>query len=153
MKFIKKHKSSILGLLVFAAVFAACLILKDVVMFDETEAVYGNRLEGIEEVKVTSKQKSAVSDSLKDSCRSVNVRVSGRVVNIIIEANPETDLGSAKAMGSTALQEFTDEQKQYFDFQIFVDESEKQEQYPIMGYKQKSRNDIFWTNDRAKTES
>ena len=153
MKFVKKHKGAILGLSVLIAVVVACLILKDVVMFDETEAVYGNRLDGIEEVKVTSKQKSAVSDSLKDVSEKVTVRVSGRVVNVIIEANPETDLGSAKAMGDTALGAFTDEQKQYFDFQIFIDESENQDQYPILGYKQKSRDGIFWTNDRAKTES
>ena len=89
MKFIKKHKRSFTVLLLMVVAIALALfLLKDTISFDESTAVYGNRLEGIEEVKVTDEQKTKVKESLKDSTESVNVRVAGKLVNFVIETMP-----------------------------------------------------------------
>ena len=60
MKFIKKHKNLVIGGLIIIAIVLAVLILKETVMFDESTAVYGNRLDGIEKVKLTEEQEKAL---------------------------------------------------------------------------------------------
>ncbi|MBR3210686.1 MAG: hypothetical protein IKF71_01975 [Bacilli bacterium] len=148
MKFFKKHKTITLILLIIIAVLLAYLILKDTVNFDESTAVYGNRLDGIDKVKITDEQKTQVQDVTKEKSTSTTVRVAGKLVNIIIRTIPEASLEDAKAMGPAVLGVFSDEQKAFYDFQFLIDNSENQEQFPIIGYMQHSRDGITWTKDR-----
>lgn len=152
MKFISKHKSSIVGLLIFIAVLAAFFLFKNTVMFEENQAIYGSRLEGEEKVKVTKEQEQKVSEAAKDIVKSVYVRQSGKIINIIAEVNPETSLTDAKSIGDKTYAIFTEEQKKFFDFQFLIDNPKNTDQFPIAGYKNKSREAISWTKDRAKTE-
>ena len=153
MKFVKKHKNLvIIGLMVIAIVLAL-LIFKETVMFDETTAVYGNRLDGIEKVEITDEQKKAIKEALKDTTKEVTVRLAGKLVNIIIVTNEGTALADSKNMGNIVLEKFTDEQKAFYDFQFLIDNDENKDQYPIIGYMQHSRDSINWTKDREKTES
>lgn len=152
MKFIKKNKSTIVALLIFVAVFAAFLILKDTIMFDENQAIYGDRLEGEEKVKVTQIEEDKVKDVLKDITKNVDVKKNGRIVNIIAYTNPEMTLEEAKTIGDKALSVFSDGQKKFYDFQILIDNETNQEQFPIIGYKHQNREGISWTKDRVKTE-
>lgn len=153
MKFIKKNKNIIIVLLVFAAILAAILIFKDTVMFEENEAIYGNRTDGAEEVKITEDQEKQISEALKELTESVSIRTAGRIVNVSIEVNPGTELHTAKELSTTVLNLATEEQKKFYDFQFLITESENLDQYPIIGYKQKTRDTVTWTQDRAKTES
>lgn len=148
MKFFKKHKTLTLILLIIIAVLLAFLILRDTINFDESTAVYGNRLEGIEEVKITDEQKAKVQEVVKDKSTSVTVRVAGKLVNVIIETIPELSLADAKAMGPVILEVFDENQKKFYDFQFMIDNKENQNQYPIIGYMQHSRSSITWTKDR-----
>lgn len=151
MKFIRKYRSFIILLLIIAAVVVGYFIVKDTINFDETTAVYGNRLEGIESVKITKENKEAISAALRDTTKSVKIRVAGKLVNVIIETLPETALADAKNMATTVLANFSDEQKAFYDFQFLIDNSENQDQYPIIGYMQHSRDNVNWTKDREKT--
>ena len=148
MKFLKKHRNLTVLLLIVIALVIAFLILKDTVSFDESTAVYGNRLDGIEEVEITTEQKDKVKEALKEKSSSVTVRVAGKLVNIIVETNAEVTLEEAKAMGPTALEIFTPEQKAFYDFQFLINNQENQTQFPIIGYMQRSRDTINWTKDR-----
>jgi len=148
MKFFKKHRNLTVLLLIVIALVIAFLILKDTVSFDESTAVYGNRLDGIEEVEITTEQKDKVKEALKEKTSSVTVRVAGKLVNIIVETNAEVTLEEAKAMGPTALEVFTPEQKAFYDFQFLINNKENQNQFPIIGYMQRSRDTINWTKDR-----
>ena len=148
MKFFKKNKTLTLILLIIIAVVLAIFIFRDTINFDESTAVYGNRLEGIEKVKVTSEQEKKIKESLKDKSSNVKVRVAGKLVNIIVETNPDVSQESAKEIGNTVLAIFTEEQKAFFDFQFLIDNKENQEQFPIIGYMQHSRDGITWTKDR-----
>ncbi len=152
MKFFKKHKTLTLIVLMIIAVLLAVIIFRDTLNFDETTAVYGNRLEGIDAVKITKDQKTKVQDTLKAQATEVNVRVAGKLVNVLIHTNGDVTLDQAKAMGPTVLGLFTTEQKKFFDFQFLIDNSENPSQFPIIGYKQHSRDSINWTKDRQKTE-
>ena len=52
MKFLKKHISAIVALVVFVLVVVGLLYFKQVFNADEATAIYGSRLEGIEKVEI-----------------------------------------------------------------------------------------------------
>lgn len=148
MEFIKKYKSLIVAGLVLVAIVAAIFIVKDTIMFDEYQALYGNRLEGIEKVQVTEKQQKEIKESVKQYTKSIDIRVSGRVVNFIIELHPGTSVDDGKGIAGMALDGLTAEQKAYYDVEALVNCSEDPDHFPIIGYKHKSRDGYTWTRDR-----
>lgn len=148
MKFFKKHKTLTLILLIIIAVALALFILRDTINFDETTAVYGNRLDGIEKVEITDDQKKQIEEAIKDKSKKTNIRVAGKLVNVVVYTNPDVSLEDAKSIGTKVLELMTDDQKHFFDFQFLIDNSENQDQFPIIGYKQHSRDNITWTKDR-----
>ena len=135
------------------AIVLAVLILKETVMFDESTAVYGNRLDGIDKVEITEEQEKGIKEALKDTTKKVTIRLAGKLVNVIIVTNEGTSLADSKNMGNIVLEKFSEEQKAFYDFQFLIDNDENKDQYPIIGYMQHSRNTISWTKDRQKTES
>lgn len=148
MEFIKKYKSIIVASLVLVAIVAAIFIVKDTIMFDEYQALYGNRLEGIDKVKVTEKQEKQIKESVKNYTKKIDIRVSGRVINILIELHPGTSLDDARGIAGMVLDGLTAEQKAYFDVEAIINNSEDPDHFPIIGYKHKSRDNYTWTRDR-----
>ena len=148
MKFFKKHKTLTLIILIIIAVVLAFFILRDTINFDESTAVYGNRLDGIEAVKITKEQKTSVEDALKERTESVTVRVAGKLVNVTIQTKGDVALAEAKEMATTTMAIFSEDQKKFYDFQFLINNSENQEQFPIIGYMQHSRSSVTWTKDR-----
>ena len=149
MKFIKKHISSIVGLIVFVLVIVAFFMVKDIFNPDESTAIYGSRIEGKSAIEISNETVNAVKEGLKDRTSSVNIRVAGKIVEISIKANEDVSLEDAKNLGKKALESFSDEEKKYYDFQIFVENENNTAQFPIIGYKHKTKENISWTRDRA----
>lgn len=150
MKFIKKNLSVIVGILVFIIVLAGIFTVKKVFTNDETTAIYGTRLEGREDVKISNDTKNKVKDKLKDSTSNASVRIAGRIVNIRFKVNAEINLETAKSLGDKALEEFSKEEKEYYDFQILIENDKNTNQFPIIGYKHHKKENITWTKDRAE---
>ena len=152
IKKINKNKNIIVAALILIAIVAAIFIVKNTVMFDESKAIYGNRTEGNKKVKVTEDQVKKIQKALSEQAKSVKVNEEGRTINIVIYTKPEVDLGAAKAMADTALAEFTDAQKSYFDIEALIDNESNKDQFPIIGYKHKTKGAFNWTRDREKSE-
>lgn len=148
IKFIKKNKSIVVAVLILIAIAVTIFIVKDTVMFDESQAEYGNRLEGLDKVQVTDEQIKQIKSNLKDNTKSVDVSTSGRTINIIIEVKKDTSVEDAKSYANKALETFTDEQKSYFDIEALIKNDEDKEHYPVIGYKHKTRESYTWTRDR-----
>lgn len=150
MKFIKKNISAIVGVLVFIIVLAGIFTVKKVFTNDETTAIYGTRLEGRENVKISKDTKDKVEEKLADSASDISVRIAGRIVNIHFKVNAETKLDAAKSLGNKALEEFSKSEKEYYDFQILIENDKNANQFPIIGYKHHKKDNITWTKDRAE---
>lgn len=149
LKFIKKHKLLLLFviLLIVATVFAikVFLIFNDK---DET-AIYGERLNGAGYVEIdTSKSTDKVKAKVGDLASGVTVRLQGRIVNIIINLKEEVTRDAAKDISNQLLGEFSDKEKAYYDFQIFLNKTNEDAQFPIIGYKHHTKAEIKWTKDR-----
>lgn len=148
MRKFKKNKGTIIGIIVFIALVVGGLYLKNTIAPDESNAIYGERLEGQEKVKITDATKKKVSGALKENTSSVKVRVAGRTINVTIETNEGVSRDDAKKMGTTVIEQFSDAEKAYYDFQIFIKNVKNVEQFPIVGYKHHGKDNISWTKDR-----
>ena len=149
--FVKKNSSAVVGVTVFILVIVSALLIKNLFMYDDNQAIYGSRLDGVDKMKVTSEQKDKVKKRLSEKTKKADVRVAGKIVNIEFTVNDDISLEDSKKLGSEALEEFTNEQKKFFDFQFFVKNNNNKTQFPIVGYKQRAKDSISWTKDRAES--
>lgn len=151
VKFIKKNSSLVIAISVVVLVLVAIFLIKNVFMFDENQAIYGSRLDGVKKVKISANQKSNAESKVSENSKKAKIRIAGKIVNAIITTNDDLSLEDAKKMGDSILEEFTDEQKKFYDFQFLIKNDKNKSQYPIIGYKQRSREGITWTRDRAES--
>lgn len=149
MKFLKKNSSAIVAILVFIIVLVGIFAVKKVFLTDEGAAIYGSRLEGRSKVEISNDTKNKVQEKAKEDSSNVSVRVAGRIVNIYIKVNAETTLEKAKSLGDKVLEPFSKEEKEYYDFQILIENDKNPNQFPIIGYKHHAKEKITWTKDRT----
>lgn len=150
MKFIKKNIGIIILIVIVILIGVGVYYVKKIFYSPETGAIYGNRIEGRDNVKITSEKKKQVKDKLNEQAKDASVRVQGRIIYIMYTVNDDCSLEDAKNLGNVALEQFSDEEKEYYDFQIIVNKAIESNQFPIMGYKHYKKSDITWTKDRAE---
>ncbi len=148
MKFIKKNISIVVAILVFILIVVGLLVLKEVMFPTENKAIYGTRLEGIDKVPINKEKRNNIIASFKDISSSVTVRVAGRIVYINVKTNGDVTRDSAKDYSNRTLEVFSEEEKNFYDIQFLIDNAENGAQFPIMGYKHHSKQEISWTKDR-----
>ncbi len=152
MKFIRKHTTLIIIILILILCGVGLFFLKDFFLSNDTEAIYGSRLEGIEKVPVTEDNKKSVIDGYnKELADKTTVRIAGRIIYIDIEAKEGTDVNTMRNSGQIIVSAFSDEQKAYYDIQVLVTSKTNDKDYPLIGYKHHKKTDFSWVN--KKTES
>ena len=151
MKFIKRHKGLIVALIIFILVFVLFLLVYKSFFPDEETAIYGGRLEGINEVELTKSDSSKIEEALKGSCKSVKVRTQGRIIEVSMSINDDVNRDTAKAEANKIIEQLSKDKKDYYDIQVFVSKEGKTEdaaQFPIIGYKHHVSEGFTWTKDR-----
>ena len=149
MKFIKRHLGSIIGLIILVLMIVAFFKVKNIFNPDESTAIYGTRLEGREKVKISKKTKENVKKNLEERTESFSIRIAGNIINISIKVKEDVSLDEAKNLGNKAVEGFSEEEKKYYDIQIFIQNEKNANQFPIIGYKHQNKGAISWTKDRA----
>lgn len=151
MKFIKKNQSTIVAIFVFILVLAGIFAVKSVLSSDEEKAIYGTRLDGRDDVEISTETKNKVKSELESQSSNVDVSIAGRIINIIVNANSDVTLEQAKELGSKAVAVFSDTEKEYYDIQIFIKNEDNTSQFPIIGYMHHGNDEISWTKDRSES--
>lgn len=153
MKLVKKYKFTIIVLLLFVLSMFGVYQIKEWFFPNEGKAIYGERLVGKVEVEKQTYDQVKATLKEKEKVESAEVRESGRLINITVVVQTDTSLDEAKALPNGILDLFTDSQKGYYDFQIFVEKEDKAENnFPIIGYKHHNNTDFVWSKDREKTD-
>lgn len=152
MKFMKKHKFETIGTVVFLLLIIFAFIgIKELIYPDTKKDLYGNRLEGIEEVTINQDKLEKIKLELEvnDYVVDVSSNIRGRIINFLIKVELETDLVTSKALVEKIMENFTKEEKEYYDYQVYIDcyGNEESELYPIIGYKHKTSLNFKWTNN------
>lgn len=83
---------------------------------------YGDRLRGIKDVEIAKSKLSSVSDKIKENgeVTKASVRVQGKIVYLDIEFNADTSLDNAKEIANSSLDNFSDKEKKFYDFEYIL---------------------------------
>ena len=154
MEWIKKNKLLIMALVIFV-VISMIGYKALVVFFPSTEtAIYGDRLDS--KVPVSKELYDGIKEriSKQEFVKSVDVRESGRIINVVVTVMDSTSLSSAKGLSKLILEGFSESQIGYYDFQLLIKkESASEDDFPIIAYKQHNSDAFYFNKDRVKTET
>lgn len=156
MKFIKKNKFTILIIVAFIVLVIIAAFVKNIFFINSGQPVYGNRLDGIEEVKIEDSTYEEIASTLKKDKIVTNVTsdLSGKIINVIITVINDTSIKDAKKIGDKVLEFFDEKQLSFYDIQIFIKKDDsKQNDFPIIGYKHHAKKGLSWSKDRKVTSS
>ena len=147
MEFIKTHKKLCIGILIGLILLFLLTLLYRTLSVDYSKSEYGDRLDGIENVKISDKETSKLTSEMKDleEVKDCTYRLQGRLVYISLTLNEEIGIDKAKELANKTLEYFDDDEKSYYDFEFILKSANKDaEGYPLMGYKHKTTGEIIW---------
>lgn len=150
-KYIKEHKIVVAAVIFMLIIIILCFIGKQLFFSNGDNAVYGDRLDGIEAVEVNNKQQKEIISNLKKdtTVKKVTYKLQGKIINIVITVNDDVGIATAKGLGTKVLEKLEDDQKKYYDIQVFVKKDTETKDFPIIGYKQNNKESFSWTKDRS----
>lgn len=153
-KFISEHKKQcLIGGIIFLAIFFIIIIWLFIVpLFSNNK--YGDRLDGIEDHKISSSTIDDIENTLKgnEQVSNVDYHNEGRILNFIITVSNDMSTDNAKKLGDTILDKISDDDKKYYDIQILIDTEEENDNYPIAGYKHKTEDNFVYGNEGGSSE-
>lgn len=151
MSFIRKNKFVIIAIGVF--LILVVLVFQIATMFfpEEGTALYGDRLDGIEEVELSNSKLTKIESNLKSdgAVKEANVSVAGKIVEVIITVQDDTSVDTAKTLNTKVLDSLSNKEKKFYDIQIFVKKDSEATDFPIIGYKHHAKDTFSWTKDRG----
>lgn len=151
LDYINKHKgiSIVVGLSLILLIIMLVIFVS--LFLGSGENKYGNRLDGIEEVKLSNSFLQQIEDKLKEdeSIVNANVRLQGKIVYIVFEVNSDIAVDTAKLIASNTIENFSSEELAFYDISYLikwtkiVEEEEKIE--AIAGTKHHLKEKITWS--------
>lgn len=151
LNFVNKHKglSIVCGLALI--LFVIILIILISLFITTGKGTYGDRLDGIEEVKLSNSFLDEVKSSLtdNDNIEDATVRLQGKIVYIDFEVKSDVSKDAAKSISDEVLTNFTEDELSFYDFNFIIKwalEEDEEEMSVIQGYKHHNKQIISWTN-------
>ncbi len=148
--FIKNNKVTVVAFIICVIFVILVFAVKLTFFPNEGTAIYGDRLDGIEEVEITDKQQEDIIKALedKDEVKKVSCDIKGRTLNVLITVNDDVELDPAKALTSSITENLEEDQTSYYDIQVFISKDNDDTRFPIIGYKHQNKDGFSWTKDR-----
>lgn len=152
-EFILKYKIYFLILLVIVALVFAFIKVKDFLYPNDKNTVYGDRLDGIEDVTITSDEQKDLIATLEGNkdIDSASIHIQGKIINIIIIAKTKDNTAEVmEELSTNFIKKFSDKEIAFYDFQFFVKNEDAN--YNLIGYKNKNAETITWNFDNIVSE-
>lgn len=137
IKFLNKYKLTIIMLVFISISVILFLSFKSFIYPEDSKSVYGDRLEGIEDVVITDLKIKELETFIDDSEMVIDnkMEIHGKIINIIINLNSKGTEEKAKDLFNDILEKFSEQELEYYDFQYFINNEELK--YLLIGYKNK----------------
>ena len=149
-KFIKNNKLVVITFIICVIFVILVFAVKLTFFPNEATAIYGDRLDGIEEVEITEKEQDDIVSALeeRDEVSDASCDIQGRILNVLITVNDDVELDPAKALTTSITDNLEEDQKAYYDIQVFISKNNDDSRFPIIGYKHQNKDEFSWTKDR-----
>lgn len=111
---------------------------------------YGDRLNGIEEHKLSDTLADDIKALYESGVESVSVDTKGKIIYVIMDVSDGVSKVDAQSYAIKALDVFSDDDKSFYDIQFMItckNASEETTTYPMEGYKNSNNTQVVWTNN------
>ena len=148
--FIKNNKVTTVAFIICVIFVVLVFVIKLTFFPNEASAIYGDRLDGIEDVEITNNKQETIEKALeeRDEVKDASCDIEGRILNVIITVNDDVELDAAKGLTSSITDNLEDDQKSFYDIQVFISKDNDDTRFPIIGYKHQNKDGFSWTKDR-----
>ena len=144
-KSIKNKNILIISLVV--CVLILVVVLKFVISNNSTNK-YGNRLDSIKNIKISSKEKDAIKENVEkeEKASNVSINIQGKILNVIYVISDDASKDDAKNISNKILESLSDEIKNSYDIQVFVKKKNPGDStdFPMIGYKNTKNKSFVW---------
>ncbi len=157
-KFYKEHRifTILMAIVLVCIVLMATILIQCFYVGNGTDK-YGNRLEGIENYKIAESRQSDFQNNIanNEKVKSVDLTITGKIIYITMQITEDVALEEAKSIAIKSLEEFTEEEQSFYDFNITLKQnsSDKSDGFIISGAKNKNGSGFTWNNNRQVEES
>lgn len=107
---------------------------------------YGNRLDGIDEVKIKKSVYDGVKEEIMESglADEVSIRLQGKIVYTTIVLKNDASADKAKEIASATLDNYTEDELKFYDFSYFLKWTNDDGSTVITGNKHHNFDAITW---------
>lgn len=157
-KFYKEHRifTILMAIVLVCIVLMATILIQCFYVGNGTDK-YGNRLEGIENYEISESRQKDFENNIanNEKVKSADIIITGKIVYITMQITEDVALEEAKSIASKSLEEFTEDEQSFYDFNITLKQnsSDKSDGFIISGSKNKNGSGLVWNNNRQVEES
>lgn len=148
LKFLKRHIIAVIIIIILLIIgIALFLFARQILGAGNEGTIYGNRLDGIEKVGLKNETLDKINTEIKKNefVKKVTYRIEGKTINFTVDVAPNTTIENSKKVAEPVLTILNDEEKAFYDIQIFVTCNEAEsEGYPMNGYKHRTSSEFVW---------
>lgn len=150
-KFIKRHRYTLILLLIFILLCILALKVKEVLVPDEGKATYGERLKDISKHPISADIYNKIVEEFEkdDTVVKIDHRMQGKILNYYITVGEKVSVKDAKTKGDKLISLLDEDILGYYTLQIYlIKEDETLNNFPIIGLKDPLSKVVVWTKDR-----
>ena len=115
MNFIKRHRYTIIIILIFILLFCLGMKAKDILIPDDEKAAYGNRLDEMSEHEIDKSIFTKIkSEMVKGKVEDITYRFQGKIVNFVITVSSDATINEAKDVGKNIMKYFEEKHLNYY---------------------------------------
>ena len=146
IKWIKKNigLTIVFGLSIVLLIILAVIFVK--LLTGGSSDKYGNRTEGIEDVKISNEIYDGVKTELMDTglVKEANVRLQGKIIYTTIDLNGDVSVDKAKELASNTLDNYEAEMLEFYDYSYFLRWEREESTTVVTGNKHHNLDIIAW---------
>ena len=145
-KWIKKNKGLSIVLLLTLVLLIFIIVIFIKLLMGNSSNNYGNRLDGIEEVKISNDTYDRVESEIMDTglAEDAIIRLQGKIVYTTIVLKSDTSIVKAKELATNTLDNYKEEELKFYDFSFFLKWEGEESDTVITGNKHHSLDTITW---------
>lgn len=148
-KWIKKNMGLFIVLILTVILLIFIMVIFIKLLMGSSSGKYGNRLDGINEVKIAQETYDGVEEEILDTelAEEVSVRLQGKIVYTTIVLKSDTKESKAKELAGNTLDNYSEEELGFYDFSYFLKWEGEEKDTVITGNKHHGLEEISWIND------
>jgi hypothetical protein len=123
MGYIKKHKLSAFIIFVYIVLVVFAYFIYKLFIGSSGKAVYGNRLDGIEDVPITEEQKEELYNKISELDYVLSVTkpyLSGKIYKVVVTVKDTASVDQGRYVANLLEETITPEQRAFYDSEIYL---------------------------------